>query len=258
MLAGNASGNPAFVASPITWSAGFIDHHLVVLNAVFAIIQLALGLGIAWRPAVKVALAASVAWSLGVWWFGEGLGGVLAGTASPVRRRPRSGHPLRAARGPALARRPGCRRAVRRRPRRRPSRSAARSWLVVWGSMAFFALLPASRAPQAFSDMISAMAPGEPGWLGLDRHPRRQRAPRPGPARLDRARVQSSPWWPRASTSRPGPSGRSSSWPSRWLPPCGWPRAWAAIFTGSGTDPNTGPLLALFALAFWPAARDQG
>ena len=25
------------------------------------------------------------------------------------------------------------------------------------------------------------------------------------------------------------------------------------IFTGSGTDPNTGPLLALLALAFWPA-----
>ena len=26
------------------------------------------------------------------------------------------------------------------------------------------------------------------------------------------------------------------------------------IFTGSGTDPNSGPLLALLALAFWPAA----
>ena len=44
MLAENAPGNPAFVARPITWSAGFIDHHLVVLNAVFALIQLALGL----------------------------------------------------------------------------------------------------------------------------------------------------------------------------------------------------------------------
>ena len=88
MLAGNASGNPAFVASPITWSAGFIDHHLVVLNAVFAVIQLALGLGIAWRPAVRLALAASVPWALGVWWVGEGLGGVLAGTASPVGGAP--------------------------------------------------------------------------------------------------------------------------------------------------------------------------
>jgi len=34
MLAGNAPGNPAFVASPITWSAGFIDHHLGIFAAV--------------------------------------------------------------------------------------------------------------------------------------------------------------------------------------------------------------------------------
>jgi hypothetical protein len=30
------------------------------------------------------------------------------------------------------------------------------------------------------------------------------------------------------------------------------------ILTGSGTDPNTGPLLALLALAFWPAAAPRG
>jgi hypothetical protein len=84
MLAGNASGNPAFVAGPITWSAGFIDHHLAVLNAAFAAIQVGLGIGIAWRPTVRLALGASALWALGVWWFGEGLGGVLAGSASPV------------------------------------------------------------------------------------------------------------------------------------------------------------------------------
>lgn len=48
MLSDSAQGNPAVVAGPITWSAGFIDHHLAVLNAVFATIQLALGAG-AWR-----------------------------------------------------------------------------------------------------------------------------------------------------------------------------------------------------------------
>ena len=37
-----------------------------------------LGLGIAYRPTVRLALVASVAWSLAVWWFGEDLGGVLA------------------------------------------------------------------------------------------------------------------------------------------------------------------------------------
>src|SRR5439155_10045843 len=59
MLAGSAHGNPGVVAGPITWSASLIDHHVVVLNAIFATVQLALGLGIAWRPTLRLALAAS-------------------------------------------------------------------------------------------------------------------------------------------------------------------------------------------------------
>ena len=88
MLAGSAHGNPGVVAGPITWSASLIDHHVVVLNAIFATVQLALGLGIAWRPTLKLALAASIAWSLAVWWLGEGLGGVLTGSASPWNGAP--------------------------------------------------------------------------------------------------------------------------------------------------------------------------
>ena len=137
----------------------------MLLNTVFATIQLLLGLGIAFRPTVRLALAASVAWSLGVWWFGEGLGGVLSGAASPRQRRARRGDPLRAARGAAVA----------GRPRRAPAPfTAARAvgapvaralWLVLWLSLAYFALTPANRAPQALHDMIAGMANGEPGWL---------------------------------------------------------------------------------------------
>ena len=88
MLAGTADGNPAVIARPITWDATLVGHHLVLLNTIFATIQLLLGLGIAFRPTVRPALAASVAWSLGVWWFGEGLGGVLNGAASPLNGAP--------------------------------------------------------------------------------------------------------------------------------------------------------------------------
>jgi hypothetical protein len=88
MLAGTADGNPAVIAKPITWDATLIDHHMVLLNAIFATIQLLLGLGIAFRPTVRVTLAASVLWALGVWWFGEGLGGVLSGAASPLNGAP--------------------------------------------------------------------------------------------------------------------------------------------------------------------------
>src|ERR1700745_1734058 len=72
MLAESAHGNPGVAAAPITWSASLIDHHVVVLNAIFATIQLALGLGIAWRPTVRLPLRASRAWGVAVWgvWWG--------------------------------------------------------------------------------------------------------------------------------------------------------------------------------------------
>src|ERR1700685_394788 len=60
-LADTAAGNPAVVARPITWDANLVAHHLVLLNTTFATIQLLLGLGIAFRPTVKIALAASIA-----------------------------------------------------------------------------------------------------------------------------------------------------------------------------------------------------
>src|SRR5580658_2379200 len=88
MLAASAHGNPTVVAGPVTWSAAIISHHVAVLNAIFAVTQLLLGLGIAWRPTVRLALAASVAWAVAVWWLGEGLGGILTGTASPVNGAP--------------------------------------------------------------------------------------------------------------------------------------------------------------------------
>ena len=53
MLAGTADGNPAVIAKPITWNANLVDHHIVLLNAIFATIQLLLGLGIAFRPTVQ-------------------------------------------------------------------------------------------------------------------------------------------------------------------------------------------------------------
>ena len=88
MLAATAHSNPGVVARPITWDAALVEHHAVALNAVFATIQLLLGLDIALRPLTRFALAASVAWSVGVWWLGEGLGGVLNGTANPVTGAP--------------------------------------------------------------------------------------------------------------------------------------------------------------------------
>ena len=88
MLAGTAPGNPAVIARPVLWSAAIEGRHPSLLNAIFAVLQVLLGLGIAWRPTVKPALAASVAWAVAVWWLGEGLGGLLRHRQAPSTAPP--------------------------------------------------------------------------------------------------------------------------------------------------------------------------
>jgi hypothetical protein len=263
MLAGGAQGNPAVVARPITWSAGIIGHHVVALNALFAAIQLLLGLGIAWRPAVKLALAGSVAWSLAVWWLGEGLGGVLAGTASPVNGAPGAvllyallavllwpadrppAAPLTAARVPAAP-------FTASRAVGRPVAQA--SWLVVWLGLAALTLLPASRA---IGRTIADTTPGEPAWLaGIDAHLASALTRHGLLAAVALAVVlvvvASGTFLPR----RPARAAivlavalAAALWLAQGL---------GGILTGSATDPDTGPLLALLALAFWPLAPSPG
>ena len=252
MLAGTSSGNPAVVASPITWSATFIDHHLVVVNAIFATIQLALGLGIAWRPTVKLALAASVAWALGVWWFGEGLGSVLTGNASPVNGAP--GAVILYALLAVLLWPADRDRAAPFVAGRAVGRGVARGlWLVLWGSLAFFALQPASRAPRAISGMISGMAAGQPGWLAwIDNH---------AASALGRQGLTASIVLAVAlavvavGLYLPTRLARAAVVLAIVLAVVIWlAEGLGGLFTGSGTDPNSGPLLALLAVAFWPAA----
>jgi hypothetical protein len=293
MLAGSAQGNPAVVARPITWSAGLIGHHMVALNAIFAAIQLLLGLGIAWRPALKVALAGSVAWSLAVWWLGEGLGGVLAGTASPVDGAP--GAVLlytllavllwpadrdRAARDRPARDRPARDRPARDRPARDRAardpadrapadrdpaapftaaravgrRAAQASWLVVWLGLAVLALLPASRAA---GRTIADTAPGEPAWLAWTDARVASAVTQHGQLAavvlaIVFVVVASGTFLPRRA-ARAAMVLAVAVAAALWLA-----QGLGGILTGSATDPDTGPLLALLALAFWPLASSTG
>lgn len=79
VIAPAGDGNPTWISVPVNWSAMLMAHHIVVLNAMFATVQLLIGLSLFVRRTVKVALVASVVWSLMVWWLGEGLGGILTG-----------------------------------------------------------------------------------------------------------------------------------------------------------------------------------
>jgi len=88
MLLPAAQGNPAPVAGSITAMAHFLEPHIALWNALFALTQVAIGLGLLVQRTVRPALAVSFAWSLAVWWFTEGLGGLLTGAASPLDGAP--------------------------------------------------------------------------------------------------------------------------------------------------------------------------
>jgi hypothetical protein len=253
MLASTAPGNPAIIATPITWSATQITHHLTAANAAFATIQVAIGLGIAWRPALKPALAASIAWAVAVWWLGEGLGGVLTSGASPVNGAPGavilyallavllwptdSEGPFEAARAVGRGR-------------------AQALWFILWMSLAYFALLPASRAPHGISQMISSMAPGEPGWLAwTDNHAASVLS---GQGLAVSIILAVACVIVACGTYLPLRLARATLILAILTAVALWiAEGLGGIFTGSGTDPSTGPLLVLLALSFWPTAGGQ-
>lgn len=253
LLAGTASGNPWFVADPITWSARLIANHPTWTNAAFASVQLFIGVGIAWRPAVKVALAASIPWALGVWWFGEGFGGVFSGTADPMMGGP--GAVLIYAilavllwptdrDGPFEAARP------------LGATPARLVWLILWGGLAGFSIGPAaSRSSQATRDMITGMASGEPGWLAsLDRNAANLVAGQGTTVAVILAVVLS---LVAAGVFLPVPGARAALVLAVVVAAFVWVvgENFGGILTGSGTDPNTGPLLMLLAAAYWPTTR---
>ena len=252
MIGATAAGNPAVVASPITWDARLVGHHLTVINTAFATIQLLIALGIAWRPTVKAALAASIAWSLGVWWFGEGLGGVLAGTANPVSGAP--GAVILYALLAVLlwpADRDDSSSFVAGRPL--GAMPARVLWLLLWGSLAYFAVQAANRASQGLHDMIAGMADGEPGWVAsIDRGAASLLAHHGLQASIVLAVLLAII---AIGVFLPAPAARAAVVLAIVVAAAIWiaGQDFGAIFTGSATDPNSGLLLALLAVAYWPA-----
>jgi hypothetical protein len=251
MLAGTASGNPSVIARPITWDATLVDHHLVLVNTIFATVQLLIGLGIAFRPTVRLALAASIAWAVGVWWFGEGLGGVLSGAASPLNGAPGAViiyALLAVLLWPADRDIPAPFTAARA-----VGAHVARGlWLVLWLSLAYFALTPANRAPQAINGMISGMESGNPGWLAaLDR----------GAASLVSGQGMAASVVLAVAliliavgVYLPSPAAKGTLVLAIVVALVIWVfgEAFGMIMAGGATDPNSGPLLVLLALSYWP------
>ncbi len=88
VLTGMTPGQPGWLASSVNWSAHLAGHNLTVYNTLFALTQVAIGLGLLYRPTVKPALALSFVWALIVWWFGEAFGMLFMTMASPLTGAP--------------------------------------------------------------------------------------------------------------------------------------------------------------------------
>jgi hypothetical protein len=252
MLAGTAAGNPPAIARPITWDATLVEHHLVLVNSLFATIQLLIGPGIAFRPTVRLALAASVAWSLGVWWFGEGLGGILSGAASPVNGAP--GAVILYALLAVLLWPAGRDVAAPFVAGRAVGAHIARAlWLVLWLSLAYFALTPANRAPQALNGMIAGMESGQPRWLAaIDRGAASLVAHQGLAASIVLAVALAVI---AVGVYLPSPAAKLTLVLALVVAAVIWVAGenFGMILAGGATDPNSGPLLALLTLTYWPA-----
>ncbi len=251
MLNSAAAGNPGAVARSITWNASIVDHHAVAADSAFALVQILIGLGIAWRPSVKPALAVSIVWSVGVWWFGEGLGGVLHGTAAPVGGGPGAvlfyallavllwpvasvsdTCPFVAARAVGIT-------------------GAKVIWAVVWLGLGVLALLGSGRSPEGLHDLIATYA-GEPRWLSYIDHNAESVVANRG---LEFAVVFAVICVVVAlGASVPSPATKAALILAAATGALIWVvgENFGTILAGGATDPNSGPLLVLLALAYWP------
>jgi hypothetical protein len=165
VLAPTGHGQPWFVSEPVALSARLIAAHPMPWDAAFAAIQICLGVGFLLPRLVRPALAASVVWSLGVWWLGEGLGGVAGGHADILTGAP--GAVLLYA-VLAIALWP---------PRGRAGtedtalpRWLATGWAALWVGGAVLRFLPGQGSSTTIASEISANVGGGPAWLSQIDH----------------------------------------------------------------------------------------
>ena len=257
VLAPAQDGNPAWVAGRALWAGQLIGHDVPAWNSVFALIQLVIAVGLLWRPTVRAALAGSVIWALSVWWLGEGLGGLLTGSASPVTGAPGAVilYALLAVlawprRSSSLARRGGSRTDIATASPLGAGGSRA-AWLLLWGSFAYLIVQPAVRAPDALRTAIAGNAAGEPGWLAaLDV---RVAAAIGAQGTLACAVLAVVFVLIGAGILVPGTTRAALL-----LAVVAGLAVWVVgenfgmVFTGMATDPGSGPLLILLAAAYWP------
>jgi len=126
-------------------------------------------------------------------------------------------------------------------------------WLVLWLSLAYFALTPANRAPQALNGMIAGMESGEPGWLSAIDRGAASLVAHQGLAAsiaLSVALVVIA-----IGVYLPRPAAKATLVLAIVVAIVIWVvgEGFGMILAGGATDPNSGLLLVLLTLTYWPA-----
>jgi hypothetical protein len=254
VITGLEAGQPHWLASSIKWAAHIFQSNLTGLNTLFALTQVIIGLGLLYRPTVKGALALSFAWSLIVWWSAEAFGFLFSNTASPLTGAP-GAVLLYAIIGLLVwpTQRPGGLLGVR---------GARITWAALWLVMAWLWLLGPNSTANATSGAISS-APSGAGWLSSLQHSVATAAGGHGlPIAIVLAGVSAAiavtvamNWHPRTFLAL-GVILNLAYWVLG--------QGFGGILTGSGTDPNAGPLFILLAFGMYslvgveePAARTR-
>ena len=241
MLRNNAAGQPIWLEGSIKWSANVVQHDLTLWNTLFALTQVVIGLGLLYRPTVKPALALSFAWAFVVWWFAEGFGMLFMMMASPLTGAP-GAVLLYALIGLAVwpTRRPGGLLGVR---------GLRVAWASLWLMMAWLWLEAQNTTPGALTHAIKA-APSGVGWLTGLQHWAARAVDGHGLAiALLLALLSAAIGVAVAARWHAKPFLIAAVVLSLvyWVIGQGF----GGIFTGSGTDPNAGPLLILFACVMY-------
>jgi hypothetical protein len=247
MLAGAAGGQPGWLHDSIIWGAKLANGDLAVWNTLFALTQVSLGVGLLYRPLVRPALAASFAWVLIVWWFGEGFGMLFTDVAQPLTGAP-GGVFMYGLVGLVAW------------PTGRPGgllgiRGAKTMWVVLWLVTAWLWLLSANSSADSTHNALTAADSGI-GWVASVQTHLASATRGDG---LVIALVL-------AAVSAAIGIAVAADWHPRvflavaivlnvvyWIVPQGL----GGIFAGSATDPNTGPLFVLLAYAMFPVVSDR-
>jgi len=253
MLKGLTPGNPSWVAHTLTWNASIVGHDPIATNSVFALVQFLIGFGIVWRRTCKPALAFSMVWALGVWWFGEGAGGIFHGGASPLGGGPGgvlfyallavllwpsegSDLPFVAARALGIS-------------------AAKKVWAMTWFVLAMLSVVGSGRSPQALAGFVAILDHGQPGWLAsIDRSSESLLLHDGTAVAIALAcccvAIAVSVYLP-TNLTRLFLVLAVLTFSAIWIAV----QNAGGILAGGATDPNSGPLVILLTLAFWPLSE---